>query len=135
MIEFIFTPWRKICAYRDKKIDRDFLGKIAKDGQAELRRGIKSPPKTGRIYMRKHGRHQASRAGEYPANETGALAASAKTSVTRDTATVGTTVFYGKFLREGTRKMARRKMSDSALSVVVPRNIGKLRGFIRWKEE
>lgn len=134
-MEFIFTPWRKICAFRDRKVSSEFLRQVAKDAEAELKRGIRSPPKTGRIYQRKHGRHQASRAGEYPANDTGRLANSAKGKSDSVSATIGTTMFYGKFLRNGTRKMARRKMSDSALGVVVPRALGRLRGFVRWKEE
>ncbi|UPT53287.1 virion morphogenesis family protein [Synechococcus phage Yong-L2-223] len=40
---------------------------------------------------------------------------SIRTRTTLTETTIGTNQFYSKFLRDGTRKMARRKMSDDAL--------------------
>jgi phage gpG-like protein len=110
------------------------MREAAKEYADEYKKAIRSPPKTGRIYYRKHGRHQASRPyTEYPANETGALANSVTAKSTEDTATVGTTMFYGKFLREGTRKMARRKMSDNIVKARTPRILARLRGWVVWR--
>lgn len=134
MIEFRFTPWRLFTAFRDRKVTREVMRYAAAEFKKELVQGIKNPPKTGRIYQRKNGKHQASRGpSEYPANETGRLAASVRSESTADKAVGGTTIFYGKFLREGTRIMKRRKMSDTAMGKIVPRACARLRGWVYWK--
>lgn len=51
----------------------------------EVIRLIKSPPKTGRLYLRSGQIHQASAPGEAPANLTGALAESMDFAVTSPT--------------------------------------------------
>lgn len=135
MLDFVFTPWRKFCAFRDRKVTSDLMRQIAKDTEKTLRDGILNPPKTGRMYRRKKGLHQASRPGEFPANETGKLAQSVRSESTATSATAGTNMFYSKFLREGTRKMARRRMSDDALQIVVPRAMARLRGWVVWRPE
>lgn len=72
---------------------------------------IKKGPKTGRLYYiagRKK-RHRASAAGEAPANLTGRLRKGVNFNVSGwDQMQFGDTVFYGKFLEEGTRKMKPR---------------------------
>ncbi len=132
-MRFIFTPWRNFIAYRDRRVTTAFLRFAAKDMEKEYKKRILSPPKTGRIYHRKHGRHQASRAGEFPANETGALARSVRSNSNATEASVGTNMFYSKFLREGTRKMARRRMADDILKLVAPRTLARLKGWVCWK--
>ena len=89
---------------------------------------------TGRIYRRKRGYHQASAPGEFPANDTGRLLASMKRSVSSDEAKIGTNMFYAKYLREGTRKMARRKMSDDAIKEGVEVNKGRAKGWVAWRK-
>jgi len=134
MFKITFQPWRRFVAYRDRRVTTTFMRDAAKEFNKEYRKAIASPPKTGRMYRRKHGLHQASRPlTEYPANETGALQNSVRSDATSDTATVGTTMFYGKFLREGTRKMQRRKMSDNIVRDNTPRILARLRGWVVWK--
>lgn len=133
-MRFVFTPWRRFFAHHDRRVVRQFVREAAKEMAEEYREAIRNPPKTGRIYMRKHGLHQASAPLiEYPANETGALAKSVTPTATDDKATIGTTMFYGKFLREGTRKMRRRKMSDNIVKANTPRILARLRGWVVWK--
>jgi hypothetical protein len=133
-MQFVFTPWRNFMAWRDRKVTTDFMRRTAKEVEKEYRDAIINPPKTGRMYNRRGKRHQASKPySEYPANETGRLAASVKSDSDAHSLTVGTTMYYGKFLREGTRKMARRKMSDNALRMCVPRALARLRGWVVWK--
>lgn len=135
-LRFVFTPWRNFMAYRDAKVLPRFMREAAKEYEDEYKEAIRSPPKTGRIYMRKHGRHQASKGiVEYPANDTGRLLNSVTKKSTSNTATIGTTMFYGKFLREGTRKMKRRKMSDNIVRDNTPRILARLRGWVVWKRK
>jgi hypothetical protein len=93
-------------------------------------------PHSGRIYRRRGGRrHQASvnRPGaEYPANDSGRLLASLKSRQTKDSATIGTDAHYAKYLRTGTRKMARRKMSDHALTEGAEAAKGQSVGWVQW---
>lgn len=78
----------------------------------EARRLIIETPKSGRIYKRSIGLHQASAPGEPPANMLGILANSFKVNVTQTgtliTASITNTAPYAKFLEFGTRKMAAR---------------------------
>jgi phage gpG-like protein len=134
MFTITFKPWRRFFAFRDRRVTSRFMAEAAREFEEEYRKSIRNPPKTGRIYRRKHGLHQASRPRtEYPANETGALQNSVTSQSTQDTATIGTTMFYGKYLREGTRKMARRKMSDNIVRENTPRILARLRGWVVWK--
>jgi hypothetical protein len=91
-------------------------------------------PHSGQIRSKRNGggRHQASAAGEYPANDTGGLLASMRSRVTSSEVTIGTDVFYAKFLREGTGQMARRKMSDNALTEGGKRAKPFSRGWVAW---
>lgn len=80
--------------------------------------------------------HQASiniARAEYPANDTGRLVKSIRNEATPVSATVGTTIYYGRFLREGTKKMKRRRMSDDAMRAIIPRARAKLRGWLGWR--
>jgi phage gpG-like protein len=135
-MEFIFTPWKNFFAFRDRAVDRDAMRFAAKEAEKTLKDGIRSPPKTGRIYRRKKGIHQASRPFvEYPANETGALLASVRSDSSSTHATVGTNTRYAKFLRGGTRFMGRRKMSDTAMHHVAAQACRKLRNWVVWREQ
>lgn len=63
----------------------------------------------GRAYRRGSRTHIASKAGEYPNTDTGALVKSLYWKlVGRLTARVGTPILYGKYLEFGTSKMAAR---------------------------
>lgn len=84
----------------------------------DARDGIKSPPKTGRMYKFKKTRRRASAPGEYPANRTGNLRSSIDFLVVGSEELQffqderggrgGRTVKYGKFLEDGTRNMKAR---------------------------
>ena len=93
-------------------------------------------PHTGRIYRRKGGRHQASvnrREREYPAKETGKLAKSIRFVLEPMRVRIGTSVPYAKYLRTGTRRMQRRKMSDTALKDSAELSRKYFRGWAGWK--
>lgn len=134
MISFRFKGARRFKAFVDRKRMRNWLRIVKDEAQAVFTAGLKGPH-SGRVYSRRGRRHQASAPGEYPANDTGNLLASLKGQVTANTATIGTNVFYSKFLREGTRKMARRKMSDNALSEGVDEARPKLKGWVAWSRQ
>jgi hypothetical protein len=129
----VFKPWREFLAVFDKRVVNDFLRAVARDSEKAFKDGIRSP-KSGRMYRRSGGgSHRASAPGEYPARDTGALEASIGTTVSTWSVTIGTRRFYSRFLRDGTRKMARRKMSDSALTEGVKTARHRLKGFAKWK--
>lgn len=135
---FVFTPWRHFRAFRNRAVTTAFMKQVATEGENTLRKGILSPPKTGRIYKRKRGSHQASvnrSAAEYPANDTGALAKSVRKVYTATKAEIGTNMFYSKFLRNGTRKMERRKMSDTAMKLAIAKSRFKLRRWAGWRRD
>lgn len=132
---FKFKPWRRFSAYRDRSATRDFLKDTADTAESLFKKSVKGGPKTGRIYRRKNGTHQASAAGEYPANESGGLLGSISSRVTGDRAEIGSSKFYAKFLRSGTSKMKRRKMSDDALQAALPQTRARMRSWARWKRD
>lgn len=132
-MSIIFTAWRRIQVYRDAAVKKAYLRRIGASAEAEFKRGIASP-KSGRIYRRTGGRrHQASAPGEYPAKDSGAHIATVGHKISGDEVVVGSGMFYAKFLRYGTRKMARRLMSDTALNRAVERDAVGIGRFARWR--
>ena len=122
----VFTPWRKIMAWRDKSVDRQYLRDVGNKVVAVYKAGMQGP-KSGRVY----GKHRASAPGEYPARPTGRLFRTIGKTETSSSVEVGTKMFYAIFLRRGTRKMARRKMADNALQEAMrnPPAIGRFARF------
>ena len=114
MIELQFIPWARFRARRMPKVTTSWLRRVRNEATITFRAGMLGPH-TGRIYRRRGKPHQASAPGEYPAKDTGRLLASLKAASNPQEAVIGTNMPYSKWLREGTRKMARRKMSDNAL--------------------
>lgn len=91
------------------------LDKYAKQVRKTTQEGIKNPPKTGIKY--KSLRVRSSKAGEYPANQTGKLRRSiAYQLVGSQKAFVGSTVYYSNFLAFGTRFMNKRKFIGTAIN-------------------
>lgn len=139
-MKLVFDPWRAFTVKYKQTVVLRFLHDVAKTSETKFRRGVKNPPKTGRLYLINGRRHQASsqRAeAEYPANLSGQLLKSIKSKATANTATVGSNAPYSIYLREGTRNMNRRKMSDSALKEAVPearRRMGRWAIFTRGGE-
>lgn len=129
---FTFTPWRRLTVKRDKRVDRIFLTGL---GRAAAIRFMDAQlwPKSGRWYRRPGRWHRASARGEYPAKDTGNLRASEDFDVTSNSVIVGNTADYSKWLRDGTTKMARRKMSDNALSESTEGARSLLKGWVRWE--
>lgn len=88
---------------------RNGLFQIGRENVKHARKLIQEPPKTGRIYSIGGKRHQASAAGEAPANRTGMLKKSVGYRVRAShQVEFGDEVLYGKFLEEGTRRMSPR---------------------------
>lgn len=131
-MSLIFTGWRAFMAIRDKAVTDAYLRRIGATAEGEFKRGIASP-KSGRIYRRRGGSHQASAPGEFPARDSGAHLATVGHKVGPAEVTVGSGMFYAKFLRNGTRKMAKRKMSQDALSNAVAKDTVGIGRFARFR--
>lgn len=139
-MKLVFDPWRTFTVKYKQTVVLRFLHDVAKTSETKFRRGVKNPPKTGRLYLINGRQHQASSQrteAEYPANLSGQLLKSIKSRTTVNSATVGSNAPYSIYLREGTRDMNRRKMSDSALRESVPearRRMGRWAVFTRGGE-
>lgn len=129
----VFTPWRRFSAVKDRMAIRRYLQAVADETENVLRDEMVSGRKSGRVYRRRGRSHRASAPGEYPARDSGRLFRSIKKRVTLHDATVGTTVFYAKFLADGTSKMAKRKMSEDAMKKALARIRGRVFRWVRWK--
>lgn len=72
--------------------------------------GIQHGPKSGKAYRRGNVTHRASAPGQYPASDTGRLAAGVLMELPAGNMTgrVGTNVVYGEYLEFGTSRMAAR---------------------------
>lgn len=128
-----FTPWGKFRAVKDPDVKSRFLKNVGEASEKAFKKGNRSA-KSGRIYPKPGGgRYRASAPGQYPAMPTGALDKSIKYVVSGNRMDIGTSVFYAKFLREGTRKMRRRKMSDDALKEGLASARASLKGWVEWK--
>lgn len=133
MSGFRFKPWRRFGAKVNQRKISAFLRDVGREAEKAFKRGMRSA-KSGKLYTGRSGRkYRASAPGQYPARDTGDLEASIATTLTEHSVTIGTQKFYGKFLREGTRYMARRKMSDAALTEGVQTARHRLKGWVEWK--
>jgi hypothetical protein len=124
-----FRPWGRFLAKRDKSVDARFMDAAAHESEDALRKGLASP---------KSGIHhpglprRSSAPGEYPANQSGKLRGSIRTSSSATRMDIGTTAKHAKYLRWGTVKMARRKMSPEAMAEGIPKARSVLRGWVAW---
>ncbi|MBO4228446.1 hypothetical protein [Bradyrhizobium neotropicale] len=103
MIQLEFTPWNEFYARKNTGEIEGWLQRVAKASEQAFRAGA------SRAYP------PASSPGAWPARRTGGLLGSIATEVTSTSMTIGSNMPYSKYLRQGTSKMARRKMSDNAL--------------------
>ncbi|MEY9493747.1 phage gpG-like protein [Bradyrhizobium elkanii] len=114
-----FTPWREFQAVKRPEVISAWLRGIAKASEQAFRAGA------SRAYP------PASAPGAWPARRSGGLLGSIETEVTASSVTIGTNQRYSKFLREGTSRMARRKMSDNALKEGMFR--ARLGRWVEWQ--
>jgi hypothetical protein len=131
-VRLSFDPWKSFVAYRDRIVTQLYLHRIASNAESEFRKGIASK-KSGRVYRRKGRNHRASAPGEFPARDSGAHLASVSSSSNGQEANVGSGMFYAKFLRDGTSKMAKRKMSREALLLAIDKDKEGVGHFMRFK--
>lgn len=137
MLKISFKPWGKFRLVHDKRAIRRWLNEGADIVEKRFSEGVKNPPKTGKMRSKKNGggmiRASVGRPGaEYPANDTGGLRSSIGKRVTSTEFEVGSNAEYSGYLRNGTRKMVRRKMSDSALRESIPEIRKILGSWARW---
>ena len=77
--------------------------------------------------------NDASTPGQYPAIQSGRLISSLEYDVSGNKLEVGTKVFYAVYLRGGTRKMARRKMSQNALQEGMKATRSTFKHWAKWE--
>lgn len=132
MSRLVFTPWRVFDVFRDHVVTQSFLRRIASTAEAEFKQGIASP-KHGRLYRRRGRSHRASAPGEFPAKDSGAHVATVSSRANTSEAVVGSGMFYARYLRDGTRKMAKRKMSKEALRQAMDKDAVGVGRFVRFR--
>lgn len=125
-----FVPWRQFSAIKDRALISAWLRKSAQTthrvfgARMEASRG-------GRLYTHEfrtiNGRsvpmrnllrarpHRASAPGAFAAVDKGLLRRSIREVVTQDQFEIGTNTHYAKYLKDGTKRMKKRKMSKEAL--------------------
>lgn len=147
MIQLLFKRWADFLAEYNRALIRAWLEQVGNKthlyfrGRMEASRGGRRYTQElrtirGRVVPvgpRLRGPHTASAPGDYPAKDTGRLIGSIRRRVTADEMEIGTGMFYAKFLKYGTRRMAKRKMSSDALRETLPGVRPQLRGFARWR--
>jgi phage gpG-like protein len=116
-LELRFSGWKAFHAKKDTAEIHRWLQSVADAGTKIFRNSMRSGP-------------GPSSPGQYPASQTGRLRASISSQVTESEATIGSNMSYSIYLRMGTSKMARRKMSDDALKEGVQQ--GRLGRWVRW---
>lgn len=95
---------------KHKKGIRKALFDIGRSINRETKKLIRTGKKTGRIYIIKGKRHQASAPGQSPANLSGKLADSAFYRVSGwEELLVGESAYYAKFLEDGVRGRMRAR--------------------------
>lgn len=129
-----FKGWERFRAWKQASVIKAWLGAVRKDAQQVFKAGMNGPHSGNVGYRKGGGRFIRSAKGEYPAVDSGALIASMKTNQQIDSATIGTGMYYAKWLRGGSRFMARRKMSDNAIREGAAIAEPKSRGWVAWQK-
>lgn len=111
-----FRPWRPFIARKKPQVIKRWLKSVGDAGTEAFKNMKRYPP--------------ASTPAQYPAIRTGALRGSIRAVVTNESVTIGSNMFYSIFLRQGTSKMARRKMSDNALQEGMTK--ARLGRWVEW---
>lgn len=114
-------PWAKFHADMDERVIRAWLATIAREARQAFMRGAS-----------RHG-PPPSRAGAWPKQVSGALRASFKAEVRGMQVVVGTNRPYSGYLRHGTSKMGRRKMSDTALEIGIEKAEHLMKKWVQWE--
>ena len=117
MIGLEFAPWHRFRAIKDLAEKRRYFQAVGDAGVAAFQNGMGSYP-------------GASAPGAWPNSRTGKLKSTIKAHVTDDSVTISTNAPYSMFLRAGTSKMARRKMSDTALEE--GKKAARLGHWVHW---
>ncbi len=118
-IQIIFTPWAPFHARKDPNAIHRWLDAIGTASEEAFRNGMGQYP-------------GPSAPGAWPNSRTGNLRRTIRSEVTVDEVTVGTSMHYSFYLRGGTSKMARRKMSDDALKEGIAKSQGALGRWVQW---
>lgn len=127
-----FTGWRLFKAGLDEKEMQRWLETVARISAQHMREKI-TGPHTGKIGYRKGGgRFIRSAPGEFPANDSGELLASVKGVAFKNKAFVAANTPHSTYLRKGTRRMAKRKMTIEALAYGIRASSHLRDGFIEW---
>jgi len=127
MFTLIFTPWRKFSARKRDDRVLSFMQRVATGSEAAFRSGMLGGHSGRRGRVR-----QASSPGEYPASQSGSLLGSIRSKASMRRVDIGTSAAHAIYLRSGTRRMARRKMSDDALKAGVEQARSSLSGWVEW---
>ncbi|MGY3615668.1 hypothetical protein [Bradyrhizobium sp. USDA 10063] len=115
-----FTPWRPFYARKNDAEIQSWLQRVAKASEQAFKGGMGNYP-------------PASAPGAWPNIRTGRLKGSIRTEVTNDSMTIGSNMPYSIYLRNGTSRMARRKMSDDALKEGM--SAGRLGHWVEWSRQ
>jgi hypothetical protein len=126
-------------AVLDESAIRLWVEGVIRRADIILYRGMLKGPHTGVLARRKISKVWFRRSvnvpeEEYPAIDTGKLVKSIGIRFTpaRFSGIIGTNTSYAKYLRQGTRYMERRKMSDTALRESLERG-RPLTGYVKWR--
>lgn len=89
--------------------------------------GTRDGPQTGRIYRKASSIvHQASKAGQWPAVDTGNLRINTRTRFNGLEGELGSNVEYAEYLQVGTRKMSPRKLYKEAMEMAIQDRLEEL---------
>lgn len=121
MIEISFKSWKGFKAKLDKRTYNRFLKTVAEESKKAFVKGMKIYP-------------PPSSPNQYPSVRTGRLRASVKAEVHGDKVIVSTSMPYSGYLRYGTGRMRRRKMSDSALKEGIAAAKKRASKWVGWSD-
>lgn len=113
--------WHKFKADLDEAAIHDWLSIVAQESTKAFMDGTAKafPP--------------ASSAGDWPATRSGGLRGSFRADVHGMEVVVSTNTYYSGYLRYGTSKMGRRKMSDNALEEGTKAAEGRMKHWVGWE--
>jgi hypothetical protein len=122
VITIEFVPWKSFYARKNQAAISSWLKRIGEAGE--------------KIFKSSMGGSPPSAPGDWPANRTGTLRSSIGHVATDDSVTIGSSrsragAPVSLYLRHGTSRMARRKMSDNAMQEAQA-SAGRLTKWVEW---
>jgi len=126
-----FKRWGRFSSFIDRRKLRNWMAKVGSEAEKTFRDGMLGGH-SGVQYPNLPNR--SSSPSEFPASQSGNLLSTLRVEIDTQKVVIGTSAEYSYWLRRGSGRMARRRMSDDALLAGARKAKANSRRWARWRK-